>query len=209
MAGFHNHGQYDVDLFAHSLTKYASGHGDVMGGAVIGNAALIDALREDWPLFGSTLDPHAAFLLQRGMKTYFVRRDAQCANAARVAEFLSAHAGVRRVRYPGLPDDPGHELARRQMHDSGTLVTFDLAEGKADAGSRFSEALELFSITASLGSTESLVVPPALLQVRGLTDEQRHASGIGPGTVRLSIGLEDADDLLADLDQALGRLQAG
>ena len=203
LAGFHNHGQYDVDLFAHSLTKYASGHGDVMGGAIIGGAELIDSMRGDiMGILGSTLDPHAAFLLQRGMKTYFVRWDAQCRNAQRIAEHLSAHPAIERVRYPGLPGDPGHELARKQMHDFGTIVTVDVA-GDTKTGSRFAERLELFSITASLGSTESLVVPPALQEVRGLTEAQQRWTDIGTGTVRLSIGLEDVDDLIADLDQAL------
>jgi cystathionine beta-lyase/cystathionine gamma-synthase len=205
LAGLHNHGQFDVDLFAHSLTKYASGHGDVMGGAIIGRADLIAQLRDDVSILGPTLDPHAAYLLQRGLKTYFVRWDAQCANAMRVAEHLSGHAQVARVRYPGLPRDPGHDLARRQMQGFGTIVTFDLAGG-LEAGSRFAESLQLFSIAASLGSTESLVVPPALEQPRGMTAEQRAWSDIGPGTVRLSIGLEDIDDLVADLDAALARL---
>jgi cystathionine beta-lyase/cystathionine gamma-synthase len=203
LAGFHNHGQYDVDLFAHSLTKYASGHGDVMGGAIIGRAELIDSMRGDiLGILGPTLDPHAAFLLQRGMKTYFVRWDAQCRNAQRIAEHLSGHPLIAKVRYPGLPGDPGHELARRQMHDFGTIVTVDVAGGR-EAGSRFAERLELFSITASLGSTESLVVPPALQEVRGFTETERRWTDIGPGTVRLSIGLEDVNDLIDDLDKAL------
>jgi cystathionine beta-lyase/cystathionine gamma-synthase len=202
LAGFHNHGQYDVDIFAHSLTKFASGHGDVMGGAIIARRDLIDAMREDMGHIGPTLDPHAAYLVLRGMKTYFVRWDAQCRNAQRVAEFLAGHPGVARVRYPGLPGDPGHALAVRQMNDFGALVTFDI-RGGLEEGSRFAEALELFAIAASLGSTESLVLPPALLQPRGFTAEQRAWSDIGPGTVRLSIGIEDADDLIDDLRQAL------
>jgi cystathionine beta-lyase/cystathionine gamma-synthase len=205
LAGLHNHGEFDVDLFAHSLTKYASGHGDVMGGAIIGRAELVASLRDDVSILGPTLDPHAAYLLQRGLKTYFVRWDAQCANALRVAQHLAGHPKVSRVRYPGLPGDPGHALARRQMQGFGTIVTFDLADG-LEAGSRFAEALQLFAIAASLGSTESLVVPPALEQPRGMTAQQRAWSDIGPGTVRLSIGLEDIDDLIADLDAALARL---
>jgi cystathionine beta-lyase/cystathionine gamma-synthase len=209
LAGLHNHGQYEVDLFAHSLTKYASGHGDVMGGAVIGRAELIDAMRHDVnAILGPTLDPHAAYLIQRGLKTYYVRRDAQCRNALAVAEQLARHRRVERVRYPGLEHDAGAALARTQMQDFGTIVTIDVAGGIA-AGTRFAEALELFAISASLGSTESLVVPPALQQPRGLTDEQRRWSGIGSGTVRLSIGLEDVDDLLADLDQALAAARQG
>ena len=203
LAGLHNHGQFDVDLFAHSLTKYASGHGDVMGGAVIGRAELIDAMRADVGILGPTLDPHAAFLLQRGMKTYFVRWEAQCRNALCVAEHLARHPRVERVRYPGLPGDSGHALALRQMPDFGTIVTIDVAGGE-EVGSRFAEQLRLFSIAASLGSTESLVVPPALQKVRGFTAEQQRWADIGPGTVRLSIGLEDVDDLIADLESALG-----
>ncbi len=202
LAGFHNHGQYDIDLYAHSLTKYASGHGDVMGGAVIGRSDLIDSLRDDFGTLGPTLDPHAAYLLQRGMKTYYVRWDAQCRNAARVAAHLAAHPRVSRVRYPGLPQHPGAALAAKQMHDHGTIVTVDIAGG-IDAGNRVCEALDLFAIAASLGSTESLVVPPGLQQPRGMTTEQQRWTDIGPGTVRLSIGLEDIDDLIEDLDRAL------
>ena len=204
LAGFHHHGQYPVDIFAHSLTKFASGHGDVMGGAIIARRELIDAMREDVGHLGPTLDPHAAWLVQRGMKTYYLRWDAQCRNAQRVAGFLAGHPAVARVRYPGLPGDPGHALALRQMPDFGAVVTIDVRGGLAE-GNAFAEALELFSIAASLGSTESLVVPPGLQQTRGYTAEQRTWADIGPGTVRLSIGIEDADDLIADLSQALAR----
>jgi cystathionine beta-lyase/cystathionine gamma-synthase len=203
LAGLHNHGQYDIDLFAHSLTKYASGHGDVMGGAVIGRAELIDAMRHDVnAILGPTLDPHAAYLIQRGLKTYFVRREAQCRNAQAVAEYLAAQPQVQRVRYPGLESHAGAALARKQMHDFGTIVTVDV-EGGIEAGTRFCEGLDLFSISASLGSTESLAVPPAMQQPRGMTAEQQRWSDIGPGTARLSIGLEDIDDLREDLGRAL------
>ena len=202
LAGLHNHGEYDVDIYAHSLTKYASGHGDVMGGAVIARRELIDPMREDATLLGPALDPHAAFLLLRGMKTYYLRWERQCENALRVAEFLSGHAAVERVRYPGLAGDPGHPLAARQMDRPGTIVTFDLAAG-LEAGDRFAESLELFAIAASLGSTESLVLAPSMQQPRGFSAEQQRWTDIGPGTVRLSIGLEDVDDLIEDLDRAL------
>jgi cystathionine beta-lyase/cystathionine gamma-synthase len=205
LAGPHNHGQYDVDLYAHSLTKFVSGHGDVMGGAVIGHGELIDSMRDDFTQLGPTLDPHAAYLLLRGLKTYFVRWDCQCRNALRIAEFLVAQPAVARVRYPGLPSDPGHALAQRQMDSFGTMVTFDLAGG-VEAGTRFSEALQLFALTSSLGSTESLVVAPAMLQPRGFTPEQLAWSDIGPGTVRLSVGIEDPDDLVDDLREALALL---
>lgn len=201
-AGFHNHGQYDVDVFVHSLTKYASGHGDVMGGAVIANRALIDAMRTDFIVTGATLDPHAAFLIQRGLKTYSLRYERQCQSAQRIAEFLATHPQVRSVHFPGLPAHLGHALAREQMHDFGTIVTLDL-HGDAAAASRFSESLQLFAISASLGSTESLVQPGQLMRPRDLSTEEKGWAGISDSTIRLSIGIEDCDDLIADLTQAL------
>ncbi len=201
-AGFHNHGGCGIDVHLHSLTKYASGHGDVMGGAILASRKLIQSMRQDVVTLGPTLDPHAAFLIQRGMRTYFLRYERQCANAGRIAAHLAQHANVARVFYPGLPGHPQHALAARQMSDFGTIVSFDL-KGGVDHGTRFADALELFAISASLGSTESLVMPPRLLGSRDLNAEQRVQSAIGPGTVRLSIGIEDADDLIADLDEAL------
>jgi cystathionine beta-lyase/cystathionine gamma-synthase len=201
-AGFHQHGEYDIDLFLHSLTKYASGAGDVMGGAVIGRGELIRGMRTDFGTLGGTLDPHAAFLILRGLKTYFVRYQAQCASALRVAELLAAHPAVARVHYPGLPSHPQHELARSQMRDFGTIVTVDL-KGGAEAGGRFAGALQLFALAASLGSTESLVVAPQMMRGRDLTPDQLRISAVTEGTVRLSIGLEDVDDLMEDVTQAL------
>jgi len=203
-AGFHNHGQYDIDIFVHSLTKYASGHGDVMGGAVIAHKELIRAMRADFVNLGAFLDPHAAFLVLRGLKTYFVRAREQNANALRIARYLAAHAQVARVFYPGLETHPQHELARAQMHDFGSIVSFDI-RGGAEVARRFTDALTLFAKTPSLGSTESLVLPPQLLRARDLTPAQLEQSGVSDSTVRLSIGIEDADDLIADLGQALER----
>lgn len=201
-AGFHNHGQYDVDIFVHSLTKYASGHGDVMGGAVISSCALIDAMRTDFIVAGATLDPHAAFLIQRGLKTYSLRYEQQCRNALLVALYLDSHAKVQRVRYPGLPTDPGHARAVDQMHDFGTIVTIEL-KGDEAAASRFAEALQLFAISASLGSTESLIQPGALMRPRDLNDQERQWADISDSTIRLSIGIEDNEDLIADLERGL------
>lgn len=206
-AGFHQHGDYDVDFFVHSLTKYAAGTGDVMGGAVIANEPLLGLIRPDWDLFGAQLDPHAAFLMMRGMKTYFVRYRAQCAAAQAVAEHLERHPQVAAVGYPGLPSHPAAPLARAQMREFGSVVTFDLRRG-AEAAKRFTEALQLFACAPSLGSTESLVLPSQLLQPRDLSAEQRAWSGIGEGTVRLSIGLEDPGELLADLDRGLAAAAA-
>jgi cystathionine beta-lyase/cystathionine gamma-synthase len=201
-AGLHQHGEYDIDVFVHSLTKYASGAGDVLGGAVIGRGELIRSLRTDFGALGGTLDPHAAYLILRGLKTYFVRYQAQSASARRIAEHLASHPAVARVHYPGLPSHPQHALARAQMKDFGTIVSFDL-KGGLEACGRFADALQLFAMAASLGSTESLVVTAQMMGGRDLTADQQAISAITEGTVRLSIGLEDIDDLLADVTQAL------
>jgi cystathionine beta-lyase/cystathionine gamma-synthase len=203
-AGFHNHGAYDVDIFLHSLTKYASGHGDVMGGAIIARGELIAQMRKDVSTMGPTLDPHAAFLIQRGMRTYFLRYERQCANALACSLFLRGHPRVKQVHYPGLDSHPQHLLARRQMSDFGTVVSLEL-DGGFEQGARFADALQYFAIAASVGSTESLVMPPQLLAGNEYTREQRAASLITPGTVRLSIGVEDAADLIEDLGQALDK----
>jgi cystathionine beta-lyase/cystathionine gamma-synthase len=204
-AGMHQHGDTDVDLFIHSLTKYASGHGDVMGGAVIGPAGLIRKLRPDFVLLGGVLDPHAAWLIQRGLKTYMMRYRAQSDAALRIAQYLEAHDKVARVHHPGLPRHPRHALAAKQMQQFGTIVSFDLRAGAA-AGDRFADALKLFAIAASMGSPESLIIPPGLMGPHDLPAELAALSGIQPGTVRLSIGLEDPEDLIGDIEQALRQL---
>jgi len=201
-AGFHQHGAFDVDVFVHSLTKFASGSGDVMGGAVIAGNDLIESMRADFSLLGGTLDPHAAFLILRGLKTYFVRYRAQCLTALHLAQLLAAHPAVARVHYPGLPSHPQHRLAARQMQEFGSIVSFDLRGGAA-AGQRFADALRLFALSVSLGSTESLVVTPAIMGRREVSADLQRMSAITPATIRLSIGLEDPQDLEADITQAL------
>lgn len=201
-AGFHNHGQFDIDVFVHSLTKYASGHGDVMGGAIIANDALLNSMRADFAVMGATLDPHTAFLIQRGMKTYALRYERQCDNALRVARFLGTQPRVARVRYPGLESHPQYALAKSQQHDFGTMVSIELDAERA-AATRFAEALQLFAISASVGSTESLVQPGELMRPRDLGEQEREWAEVRDQTMRLSIGIEDADDLIADLKQAL------
>ncbi|MFI4890353.1 MAG: trans-sulfuration enzyme family protein [Steroidobacterales bacterium] len=203
-AGFHNHGRYPVDIFLHSLTKFASGHGDVMGGAIIASGRLIAQMKKDVVTIGPTLDPHAAFLIQRGMRTYFLRYERQCATALRISRMLAADGRVARVFYPGLESHPQHALAKRQMSDFGAVVSFELDGGYAETD-RFANALQYFSIAASLGSSESLVVPARLLGGGDLDAAQRSVALLTPGTVRLSIGIEDADDLLADLGNALNQ----
>jgi cystathionine beta-lyase/cystathionine gamma-synthase len=185
-AGLHNHGRFEIDYFVHSLTKYANGHGDVMGGVVIADKKRIRALKPLAINMGSTLDPGAAFLIARGLKTYFVRFRQHSASAQAVAEHLAKRKEVARVFYPGLPSDPGHALARKQMSDFGGVLSFDLKATK-DQTWAFIDALELFTTTSSLGSTESLAAPVQLKDC----------------TVRLAVGLEHVDDLIADIDQAL------
>jgi cystathionine beta-lyase/cystathionine gamma-synthase len=201
-AGFHNHGDSGIDVFVHSLTKYASGHGDVMGGAVIANNDLVASMKRDFVIIGATLDPHAAFLIQRGLKTYFLRYERQCFNAAAIAKFLQPHPAVESVSYPGLPSHPRQELARKQMRDFGTIVTIEL-KGDAIAAKRFSESLKLFAISASLGSTESLVQPGRLMRPADLNAQEREWAAVTDQTIRLSIGIEDLEDLKNDLTQAL------
>jgi len=202
LAGFHNHGGYDIDVYIHSLTKYASGHGDVMGGAVIARKDLIAAMRNDFIVMGAMLDPHAAFLVQRGLKTYALRYERQCENALRVAQYLQQCDEVTEVRYPGLASHPQHALACRQMRDFGSMISFELKNGKA-LMKAFVKALQFFPVSASLGSTESLILPPQMQVPRDLTAAERAWSGITENTVRLSIGIEAAEDLIADLEGAL------
>lgn len=201
-AGFHQHGDYPIDVFVHSLTKFTTGAGDVMGGAVIARQELIARIKSDFAILGAQLDPLSASLMLRGMKSYFLRYRAQSASAARVVEFLASHPACARVRYPGFGTSVQASLARRQMRDMGCVVAFDVRAG-AEAGRRFAESLQLFAKTPSFGSAESLVVAPQMMQPKEFTEQQRRDSDIGDGTVRLSIGLEDTDDLIADLDQAL------
>jgi cystathionine beta-lyase/cystathionine gamma-synthase len=207
LAGVHNHAQFDVDVFAHSLTKYISGHGDVLGGAVIANQEIIGALRPDMEILGATLDAHAAFLIQRGLKTYFLRYERQCQNAMMLASYLETRPEVSALRYPGLKSHPQHDLALAQQHDYGAMITFDLQSGP-QAAKRFAEALSLFTISASLGSTESLVLPPQLLQPRDFDAPQTAWSAITDSTVRLSVGIEDSRDLIGDIEQALAASSA-
>lgn len=202
LAGLHSHGQYPVDVFVHSLTKYANGHGDVLAGAVIMNEALHAQLHPEFIAMGAMLDPHAAFLIQRGLKTYGLRYERACQNALAIAEFLAHHPAVGAVHYPGLTSHPQHQLARQQSADGGGVVTFTLA-GTTEQANECVQKLQLFKLASSLGSTESLVLPPSMLQARDLKAEQRAWAGITDTTIRLSIGIEDISDLLSDLTQAL------
>ena len=203
-AGLHNHGRYEIDYFVHSLTKYANGHGDVMGGVVIADKKRIRAIKPLAINMGSTLDPGAAFLIARGLKTYFVRFRQHSASALAIAEFLAKRTEVARVFYPGLTSDPGHALARKQMGEFGGVLSFDLKASKEQTWA-FIDALELFTTTSSLGSTESLVAPVQLYLGSDLTADEQKRAQIKDSTVRIAVGLEHLDDLIADLDQALSK----
>jgi cystathionine beta-lyase/cystathionine gamma-synthase len=201
-AGLHSHGRYEIDYFVHSLTKYANGHGDVMGGIVIADKKRIRALKPLAINMGATLDPGAAFLIARGLKTYFVRFRQHSASALSIAEYLAKRKEVARVFYPGLASDPGHALARKQMGEFGGVLSFHLKASKEQTWA-FIDALELFTTTSSLGSTESLVAPVQLYLGSDLTAEEQKRAQIRDCTVRIAVGLEHVDDLVADLDQAL------
>ncbi|MGD2167004.1 MAG: PLP-dependent transferase [Gammaproteobacteria bacterium] len=200
-AGLHNHGDFDIDYFVHSLTKYANGHGDTMGGIVIGSKEKLRAIKPLAVNMGPTLDPGAAFLILRGMKTYFLRYRQHTQNATAIAEYLEAHPQVSRVWYPGLESDPGFALAQTQMNDTGGVVSFELNADKAGTHA-FIDALTLFATTASLGSTESLVSPVRLFLGSDLSADELERSMITDSTVRLAVGVEHIDDLIADLEQA-------
>ena len=204
-AGLHNHGRYEVDYFVHSMTKYANGHGDAMGGIVIGEQKRIRAIKPLAVNMGAVLDPGVAFLMARGLKTYYLRYERHSANALAIAEWLTKRKEVTKVYYPGLATDSGHALARKQMTDFGGVVTFDLDADK-DRTWAFIDALELFTTTASLGSTESLVAPVRLYLGTDLSAEEQARAQLKDGTVRFAVGIEHVDDLLADVEQALRKV---
>ena len=192
-----------ADLVMHSLTKALAGHSDVIGGALAGSRARIDAARATMKVLGGCMDPHAAFLVLRGVKTLHLRVERQCDNALALARRLEGHAGVRRVLYPGLPTHPGHDVARRQMSAFGGVVTLVLAGG-LPAAERFYDRLRLVARAASLGGVESLASLPVHTSHYGLPEDKLREAGIDPGMVRLSLGVEDAADVIADVERALG-----
>lgn len=190
------------DLVLHSATKYLAGHSDILAGAVAGKKALVEKARQMVIYLGGSMDPEVAFLLIRGMKTLEVRMEKQCRTAMAVAKFLEKHPKVSRVHFPGLASHPDHKLAKRQMKAFGAMLAFDMKGGLA-AARRFCERTRVFLLAASLGGVESLVLLPVYSSHYNMTVAELKAAGIEPGTVRVSIGLEDANDLIEDLRQAL------
>ncbi len=195
-----------ADVVVHSATKFLGGHGDVVGGVLAARTGFMLATAQRYArLLGVGLGPFDARLVSRGMKTLSLRVRQQCANAVRVAEWLHVQPGVARVMYPGLPDHPQHELAARQFGGLfGALVTFELAEGTAERAFRLMDRLELILPATSLGDVYTLISYPAISSHRDVPAEVRHRQGIGDGVLRLSVGIEDAGDIIADLEQALG-----
>jgi methionine-gamma-lyase len=190
------------DLSAHSTTKYLGGHSDLIGGGVAGKKSMIDEVRHFIIALGGSMDPEGAFLLIRGMKSLEPRIRRQCATAMTVARYLARHPKVARVHYPGLPSHPDHALAKRQMSGFGGMMAFDLKGGLA-AARRFCDRTHLFLMAASLGGVESLAVLPIYTSHYNMSAKELAAAGVTPGTVRVSIGLEDPVDLIEDLRQAL------
>ncbi len=199
--------EFGIDLVMHSGTKYLSGHADLTCGVVSGRQELMDQLWETRTTLGNCMDPHAAWLLIRGLKTLAVRVARQNENAMRVAEFLGQHGKVRRVHYPFLKSHPEHAIAREQMSGGGGMVTFEV-EGTGEDARRVSEAMHLFTLATSLGGVESLVSIPVLTSHAMISAEQRQQMGVTEQMVRLSVGIENADDLIADLERALEAVAA-
>ncbi len=196
---------YGIDLVIHSATKYLGGHNDLLAGVVIGKPALIDALREAQGILGGICDAHSAYLLLRGLKTLALRMERHNANGLTIARFLQEHPRVTRVHYPGLPDHPDHAIASAQMRGFGGVVSFEI-DGDLEATSTFIDSLRIPYIAPSLGGVESLVEQPAIISYYDLTTEERLAVGIRNNLVRLSCGIEDADDLIADLERGFAAL---
>ena len=193
------------DIVAHSTTKYLGGHSDVVGGALLSDdQELHEKLMHFQNTCGGTPGPMDAFLVLRGTKTLHVRMDRHCENAMRVAEYLSSHDKVARVIYPGLESHPQHELVKRQMRKGGGMVSVEL-KASVEQAKQVCSSFGVFSLAESLGGVESLVDHPASMTHATIPAEERRAAGLEDGLIRLSVGVEDSDDLIADLDQAIAR----
>ena len=196
-----------ADVVVHSVTKYINGHGDVIAGLVITNKALADQIRfvglKD--MTGAVLGPQDAYYIIRGMKTFEIHMERHCKNARKVVEFLNNHPKIEKVYYPGLETHPGYEIAKKQMKDFGAMISFEL-KGGFEAGKTLLNSLKLCSLAVSLGDTETLIQHPASMTHSPYTKEEREAAGITDGLVRLSVGLENVEDIIADLEQGLEKI---
>jgi cystathionine gamma-synthase len=196
--------EWGVDVVVHSATKYLGGHNDLLAGAVLSSAELVAGIRGLQGITGATVDPFAAYLLLRGLKTFALRMERQNANAQAVAEFLAGHPHVTTVHYAGLPSHPQHDIAKKQMRGYGGVVSFEV-RGDLAAASRVVDGCRIPYIASSLGGVESLIEQPAIMSFYELTTEERLAIGIKDSLIRYSVGIEDAEDLIADLALALER----
>ena len=196
-----------ADIVVHSVTKYINGHGDVIAGLVITNKELADQIRfvglKD--MTGAVIGPQEAYYIIRGMKTFEIRMERHCKNARVVADFLNKHPKIEKVYYPGLETHPGYEIAKKQMKDFGAMISFEL-KGGFEAGKALLNNLSLCSLAVSLGDTETLIQHPASMTHSPYTKEEREAAGITDGLVRLSVGLENIEDIIADLEQGLEKI---
>ncbi|MEO8348942.1 MAG: aminotransferase class I/II-fold pyridoxal phosphate-dependent enzyme [Acidobacteriota bacterium] len=196
--------EHGFDLSLHSCTKYMNGHSDIVAGAVIGSRALVERIKHKLDHLGGSLDPHAAFLLHRGMKTLAVRVRHQNASALEIATFLAGRREVARVNYPGIPSHPGHERARRLFDGGfGGMLSFDMGGG-VEAARRFIDRTRLPIKAPSLGGVETLLTQPARTSHAGMSREDRVRLGIGDGLIRMSVGLEATEEIIEDFEQALG-----
>ncbi|MDR1835755.1 MAG: methionine gamma-lyase [Fusobacteriaceae bacterium] len=195
------------DIVVHSATKYINGHGDLLAGFVVGKKELVDQVRviglKD--MTGAVLPPMEAYLIIRGLKTFEIRMERICATAMKVAEYLSRHPKVDVVHYPGLPSHPGYAIAKKQMRSFGPMMGFEL-KGGLEAGKKLLDSVELCALAVSLGDAETLIQHPASMTHATYTPEERKAADIAEGLIRLSVGLENAEDIIADLEQALSKV---
>ena len=194
--------EFGVDLEIHSCTKYLAGHNDILAGAVFGRSELVDEIRALHKAIGGVIDPHCCYLLLRGLKTFPIRMCVHNETAMRTAQFLEAHPQVKRVYYPGLESHPHYDIAQAQMSGFGGVVTFDI-KGTLATAKRFLDNLKLCFIAPSLGGVETLITHPATVSYYDKTRKERYALGITDTLIRLAVGIEDAEDIMADLDQAL------
>lgn len=196
-----------ADVVVHSATKYLNGHGDVIAGFVVGSAEFCTEVRmfglKD--MTGAVMDPFCAFLILRGLKTLEIRMQKHCLNAKKVAEFLDSHPAVEKVYYPGLATHVGHDIAVKQMKGFGGMISFEVKGGRA-AGAKLVNSLKLVTVAVSLGDAETLIEHPASMTHSTYTEDELKASGIAAGLIRLSVGLENYEDIIADLKQGLDNL---
>jgi len=196
-----------IDIVMHSATKYLNGHSDVTAGVLAGPAGLLEPVQKARRMLGTVLDPHPAYSLGRGLKTLTVRMERHNTTALTVAQWLAADDRIKDVFYPGLPQHPDHEIAKKQMRGFGGMMCVDVGGGYEGAA-RFFDRLKLFNRAASLGGVESLCSLPVLTSQWGHSEEELRRAGVTHSMARLSVGMEDAEDLIADLDQALGSKKA-